>query len=300
MSVHRSPPSLVSLTEQSQSQPDLSKISSIDTGIDQITLRKRKRPDTNDILRAEFKDFRQEMLCILKDFTQNQNNNMEKIAGDISSIKDQINNIQQKTDQIIIEHSKLKTEVAALKSNGKEIAQKVSSLETDMLDLKMSVASGSTGESGMSLTYEDMLQEVNERYVREKNLIFIGIPEPQCADQRERNISDTSEIIKLIKMTDANCPEPLSNSRLGKYTTDKVRPIKAIFSAATTVKEILKNQSKVSNSDVKIYSDKTLYQRKHMKNLKEELQTRIQNGEANLTIKYVKGTPKIVNAESKN
>lgn len=49
-----------------------------------------------------------------------------------------------------------------------------------------------------------------------------------------------------------------------------------------------------------MYSDQTPSQRKLMLNLQKELAHRIQNGEPNLVIKYVKGIPKIMKDESKN
>lgn len=45
---------------------------------------------------------------------------------------------------------------------------------------------------------------------------------------------------------------------------------------------------------VSLAHDRTLKERQHLAELREVLQTRVDAGEANLTIRYINGTPKIV------
>lgn len=95
---------------------------------------------------------------------------------------------------------------------------------------------------------------------------------------------------------------PLKIIRLGRYESDKLRPIKAVFSTSSNTFEILKNKRKLSllvpPSRINISSDRTLYQRDFMRKLREELAARSSNGETGLIIKFIKGVPRNVkNAE---
>jgi hypothetical protein len=66
-------------------------------------------------------------------------------------------------------------------------------------------------------------------------------------------------------------------------------------------KEVLRNKNKLINSDlprsISISDDKTSKQLEYLKNLRTELQLRRDNGEDNITIKYVKGIPSIIESK---
>ncbi|KAL4118938.1 hypothetical protein QTP88_011816 [Uroleucon formosanum] len=90
---------------------------------------------------------------------------------------------------------------------------------------------------------------------------------------------------------------PLKVIRLGRYQSDKLRPIKAVFPTSSNTFDILKNKRKLSlqvpPSRKNISSDCTLHQRDSMRKLREELAARSSNGETGLTIKLIKGVPRI-------
>jgi hypothetical protein len=66
-------------------------------------------------------------------------------------------------------------------------------------------------------------------------------------------------------------------------------------------KEVLRNKNKLINSDlprsISISDDKTSKQLEYLKNLRTELQLRRDNGEDNITIKYVKGIPSFIESK---
>jgi hypothetical protein len=66
-------------------------------------------------------------------------------------------------------------------------------------------------------------------------------------------------------------------------------------------KEVMRNKNKRINSDlprsISISDDKTSKQLEYLKNLRTELQLRRDNGEDNITIKYVKGIPSIIESK---
>lgn len=86
--------------------------------------------------------------------------------------------------------------------------------------------------------------------------------------------------------------------RLGRYRNDnKPRPLKIIFSSPADAFDVIKCKHKLSRqnlpSQFTISSDRTQLQRNSMNKLRNELNQRLLS-EQDLTIKFIKGVPKIV------
>lgn len=278
----------------SQSQPDLSSIDDHQS----ITFRKRKTPE--DDYMHQFDQFKGEIMEVLKSFTTSQNQNMQTIIQNISSINSQLADIKSTTDSLAMENNMLKTEIAALKSSKTTTDETISNIQNDLQQLKSVSNLQPVSETQCATLQADILAEMEERSIRDKNIVIAGIPESLSTISSERQEHDKGEISKIISAIFSGClaPKPLKIIRLGKIDAGKTRPIKVCFDSATTAKEILKNRSKVDA--VKIYSDQSPYQQKFVKNLREELQKRTQSGENDLTIKYTRGVPKIVKIQPKN
>jgi hypothetical protein len=151
---------------------------------------------------------------------------------------------------------------------------------------------------------EFIINEMNERNFRAANVLFYNIPECTSSNIDERVLHDKEEISKIINATSSDIKIPIKVIRLGKsYQPNKHRPIKAIFSSAGDAFDILKNKKHIlsclppTNMIIGISSDRTLFQRDQMKKLREKLAARQSSGEQNLTIKFVKGIPSIVNTD---
>lgn len=90
-----------------------------------------------------------------------------------------------------------------------------------------------------------------------------------------------------------------SQFSLGKFD-GKIRPLKISLASASDVFKTLGSSRKLKSDQifnaVRITSDKTPKQRLYFQNLRKELDKRRSDGESNLTIKYVKGIPSIVNS----
>jgi hypothetical protein len=148
---------------------------------------------------------------------------------------------------------------------------------------------------------EEIINEVAERNIRASNLLFYNIPESNSDNINDRMSHDSNivnNIIDSINIGDSII-RPTKLIRLGIRGQNKTRPIKAIFNSPNDAFEILKLKKKLLSqnppSTYSISSDRTLYQRNYMKNLREELETRrLDSEETDLIIKYVRGTPKIV------
>jgi hypothetical protein len=138
-----------------------------------------------------------------------------------------------------------------------------------------------------------------EDFNRSCNLIFYNTTECDSNRSDDRTEFDLIQVNNVIKSILVECNIiPIKVIRLGRYQKDKSRPIKVTFSSTSDIYEILKNKRKLSQlappSSINISTDRTQYQRDFMKKLRDELTVRNSNGEAGLTIKFFKGTPKIV------
>lgn len=278
------------------SQPDLSKINTEEFRLAQVTLRKRKEPEKEG-LKADFADFRKEIMDTLNGFVETQKEILNKISDDVTVIKDEMKSLQSITRELVSEQNRIKSDIVDLKLASAATNTKVDNIETDLRNLKTAPPAELEFEC---LTCEDVVSELHERELRSKNIIIVGIPEAKNDSKEERAASDSAEVNKIIKTIFPECPEPVKIHRLGYFKPEKIRHIKVYLSSQENAKVILRKKSIYKNETVKIYSDQTPYQQKFMKKLTEELQNRIQSGEKDLLIKYVNNTPKIIHKPSKN
>lgn len=303
MNLLRSPPRSVFEAERSGSVPELSseKLYSEAPERKQITFRnKRKQIDDNEQLKHEISEMRtqmSEMMTYLKSINTAQSENLNKLCLDVTAIKEQVNAISHTVEHLSTEQNKMKSDLANVSQNHQISIQRIEHLEQDIQQLKSSNMSLATAVQPVC---ENIMAEINERNQRSKNIIMLGVPEPIANTQTERNVIDKTVAISHIKAVSTDYPDPEKVIRLGKYKQDKNRPLKICFSSQSTATSILKNKINIKNASIKIVSDRTPYQQIHMKNVKEELTERTKNGEENLTIKYIKGMPKIVQVPPKN
>lgn len=181
-------------------------------------------------------------------------------------------------------------ELNDLKVEIKNLTEKITSLERKVAQSSTSSLNGGS--------MEDIIAEVNERLKRSKNIIIRGVPEQVSGNDYadERSVSDLLD--SFVSDT-----TPTSVVRLGRTKpgiNDQPRPIKVTFSSESVVKKILKAKSRLVDPKykrVKIYDDQTPTQLKQLQNLRDQLKGRQESGEKGLTIKYVKGVPRIVDAK---
>ncbi|KOB77052.1 Uncharacterized protein OBRU01_03731 [Operophtera brumata] len=285
MSLLRSP------TNVGGSAPELT---TTDNKVNQMTLRKHKgSPHTGSHgdCGLNMADLRNDIMGLLKDFTISQNEHMTSMRQDISQIKNQMDNIQSTTEYLVTEQSKIRTEMNELKNQKVISEEKFKILENDINALK----TGSGQEPSSSLptsSREDLIREIGERSNREKNILIIGVTELHGSEVEVRRSYDEKEALNILSETSKRIPTTLKTSRLGKYKTDANRPLKIYFDYPEIAKEILRNKDKITNKNIKVFSDQTPAQQLHMKELKQKLLERHENGETELTIKYIKGYSK--------
>lgn len=295
MSVQRSPTGCGNYARLSGSQPNLAEIHSIDDMPSNVTHRcKRKEPDDNAWIRSELSDLKKqmsEMMALIQLSSSSQAENIGKLSEDVTAIRNQMHDTGNTIKNIILEQNSMKTTMNNLQTTSDNIEKKINLLESDMNNLK-SITPSATLHTKLDLGSEEIVSEINERNIRAKNIIIVGIPEPD--ETTDRHTHNNTEVTKIIKTIYDGCPEPLKVYRLGKFRPGHIRPIRVTFSTGETVGALLRGRGNLKSDSIKIFSDQTPMQRKHMHDLKEELQKRTDNGETNLRIKYIKGTPKIV------
>lgn len=171
-----------------------------------------------------------------------------------------------------------------------ELKQLINRLLADVNELKLSKG------VNKQISEDFIINELNDRSQRASNLIIYNIQESTAlitADKIKHDELAVSNIIASIITESAI--EPLKLIRLGKHyqPNSKPRPIKIVLPSSRDAFDILRNKKKLQQnqptSEIFISSDRTLYQRNSMNKLRDELNTRISNGENDLTIKYIKG-----------
>lgn len=287
---------------RSDSQPNLSiseETHDVQSPVQRVTFRsKRKLTDDNETVASELSEMRKQMttmMGMLTTLNANQQEFIKKMNGDITDIKEQITEIKSVTDSLTVDQKIIKLDVANILNKNTIVEKRIKSLENDVQKLM-----DSEPVTFVPTVQENIMSELCERNVRSKNLVIVGITEPNSTDSTERQNKDKSEVLKIIRNTYADCPEPCKITRLGKFKPNKNRPVKVSFASEETAKNILRNKVNGNNDPIKIYNDQTPQQRQYLMNLKEKLKERKESGEINLIIKYIRGVPKIVEAQPKN
>lgn len=147
----------------------------------------------------------------------------------------------------------------------------------------------------------ETIAEMEERKNRSKNILLFNIPESTATLQSDCINDDLSQVTNILKKVDNVDTTNLQMYRLGRKSTEKTRPIKIILSDVNQAKLVLMKKSIHSNNNtIKIKHDLTVLQRQQISSLWKELENRQNNGEANLSIKYINSTPKIITSLPKN
>lgn len=179
----------------------------------------------------------------------------------------------------------------------KDLKALILKLQDDIQTLKAENNESKTVPSGTF--FEEIIEEINERNKRQRNLVIFGVTEPdQNLPNEARENSDKSEVSDLLHVV---LPELNTNDikpiRLGRFATDRTRPIKIRLDNETDVLKVIRHSNTLKNSryrnKVFISVDRTPRQLEYYKKIREELNQRKNAGENNIKIKYVNGIPKI-------
>ncbi|KAJ3652304.1 hypothetical protein Zmor_018282 [Zophobas morio] len=171
----------------------------------------------------------------------------------------------------------------------------VNSLQTQINELKSNIKANT---SNKITSEEEIFAEINDRLHRSKNVIVYNLSEFQSDDLNTRINKDKESVSNILNSMNLPLYE-FKSIRLGTAKQNsKPRPLKLIFKNANEAMEVLKDRRKAPN-DIKLNYDQTILQREKYKMVRQELQTRLSNGEQNLAIRYIRGEPKIISKSNK-
>lgn len=174
------------------------------------------------------------------------------------------------------------------------------SLQNDIRELKQKSVNANTAVSNFN--FEEVIEEINDRNKRKRNLIIFGLKEQNHNDpsniRAENDIKVVSEVINKI-LPDLNNTN-LKPIRLGRFDLSraKPRPIKITLENEQTVHDVIRNVNKLKEyqcyRNISVSFDRTPKQINYYNEVKTELNRRISEGDRNCKIKFINGLPKIV------
>ncbi|KAG5895099.1 hypothetical protein JTB14_036374 [Gonioctena quinquepunctata] len=203
----------------------------------------------------------------------------------VDSVSDGIEKILTKKFGILeAEMVKLKTDVQVIKDDHKKHVKTL----TDKID---TLGKKVTEFPENSQNTIDIMKEINDMRQRENNVLFFGIPEDVSnLENFVRNV--VSVIIPDFDVKSSQV------ARLGRFSTDKSRPVKLTLPNKSSVPVLVMNGKKLQSTEgfSKIYirPDQTAIQRDHYFNLRRELKQINETGGGEYVIKYKNGFPSII------
>lgn len=270
-----------------------------------VSQRRRKQPDRQCDCESEIRELRLEFSHVtelLEKTIAKQDITLEKMQENLTAIKNEMQEIKNITSNLVMEQNNIRSDISKLnirisdgetkmqniESSSIQISSKLSFAEEKLhaleSDFKCKVAPG--------LMSEEIISEIQERNNRTSNIIISGLPEPHDTNTQNRHQNDMQEVMKILNILTDNPQKPTKIFRIGKYNKDKNRHIKICFTSSDIPRLLMRNRAKL-NSNIKIFPDQTPMQHNLFKKTKVELESRIAAGETGLTIKYIKGVPRV-------
>ena len=180
--------------------------------------------------------------------------------------------VMQKFEEVIakqtVEIATLSKRIEELGKSNFHLQQKCKFLEDEVTSLSMNI-----------------LEEVDDRSRRRKNLIFSGIPEQTTGSVEKRKETDMHQVEEILEELVSNMDEDdlLEVHRIGRPESGKCRILKVKFKDENDCLKVLKNARKLrdlpNRKGVYINPDLTVLQRRERKALTEELRRRRNEGE---------------------
>lgn len=196
------------------------------------------------------------------------------------------------------------TDVDRLNKNLESLNQRVSTNEDRIKALEDSLQNGAAAANTMSP--DAVIAEINDRQSRMNNVILYKVPESDHTNNADKKEHDRSKLLTILASANLSHEDVRTFFRIGKRGSTGPRPIKLILKSRELALILTKNWNigTIAENDdtlinVSMTSDKTPNERSFLGNLRGELKKRIENGEPDLTIKYINGVPRIVSDKKK-
>lgn len=189
----------------------------------------------------------------------------------------------------------LRHDISNLSKTVSDLAPRLTQAENEIVSIKQAI---SNLKSSPVTNIEEFCSEINDRSNRKRNAILYNIPESNSRGINEQKSHDRNIISNIFGSFGLDNIQ-FSFFRLGKKSSPKARPVKVILQNSDVANDFFKKFNKESLADnlsnVTISRDKTKQERQYLDEIRKELDRRLGSGEPDLTIKYINGTPTIVN-----
>lgn len=148
-------------------------------------------------------------------------------------------------------------------------------------------------EGSSAVTSDLVIKEMKERQLKEKNIIILNL-----ADSPTAKNTDLDAVKKIFTDSREQLPfslDELRVQRLGKvFDPKKTRLLRVIFPSSIDVHWVFKNRKKFLNDTLIIKNDLTKNQLNHYYKVRDDLRSRVEGGEDDLSIRHRFGVPIIV------
>lgn len=201
-------------------------------------------------------------------------------------------NIKAFEAKILRELKILKSELSDMKISYAALSDKCQDIQKENAALRITISSL---QEAHATQLSRVAAELEDRRRRRKNIILTGLAERTAPTPKRRAETDRNDVFQSL----ANiCPtvemDDLRHvSRLGDKTGNRTRAVKVTLSSPEMASKILCRGRKQPSPTVKVLNDRTPAQQLELETLRKELATRQAAGH-NLTIRYVRGVPRIL------
>jgi hypothetical protein len=252
-------------------------------------------------------DVNKKWFCERADCTEDSSNGLATLNANVSEILLRLNNLATK-DEFHNEIKDVKDRIDAISAKIADLEPRISNAELQIQGLQTSVDEISkkvVTKPVSAFEFESFAAELNDREYRSSNVIFFNVPESTSRNNADRKNHDRMKVVSVLSAANLSENDLKTFYRLGNQSKNNKRPIKVVLTNKELAVKILKElDMKVlsgvdpSLAELSLTRDRTPNEIKHLKDLRTELAHRTQNGEKDLTIKYVNGVPKIINAKN--
>lgn len=255
-------------------------------------------------------DNNKQWLCNRFDCVELINNPLNNLIKKFETISSQMATIINKLDVL----SSIPNDIASINNQLVQVNEKLSNFEPRIAESEKRInslekeVSNLKNSDGSTCSIDLVVEEINDRERRTCNVIVYNVPESTSGTTSVRVDHDHNMISKLTSsFCTVSDDSPFKSHRLGRPARNNCRPLRVTFKKSDLVVDFCKNFDKSRLlgldpclKDVAISRDRTPKERKYLADLRVSLNERVENGETDLTIKYVNGIPKIVKKSPKN
>lgn len=214
-----------------------------------------------------------ELSTSLRQLSEDMKSSIQDLKSSIQSLDTRMSDIEQQAQSFHQQCENLSSRLVAIEERPQP-SLPPNELEASRLNLLASNAN-------------DLVQELDDRARRACNLIAFNIPERRTPNDE---LVKFNEILSSLGLA----PRAKFVKRIGSARDGNTRPLKAFFPSSADVILVLKRRPDFVRNSIQVRGDLTPAQRDYLKTQRAQLNTRINAGEVNLTIRYIRGTPTIV------